>query len=554
MSNLPIYSRNQRVRKAYWTTTVVIFSYTWLWLGRKVFGQAYYDSRIMPLHIRNAERVKVAILELNGLFVKIGQLLSILTNFLPEAFQKPLEALQDQLPARPYAQVRERIIQSLGKPPEELFAEFNQTAIAAASIGQAHRARLHDGTEVVVKVQHVGIEAIAKIDLDIIRRLTKLMAWFYNINGMDYLYTQIKRMIEEELDFVQEAEAMQIIAKNLAPEAGIVVPTVHLPYSSKQVMTTTWYDGVKISQTEQLDAWQIDRTKLTETLLRAYCRMVFKDGFYHADPHPGNILVLQNGTIVLLDFGATSRLSASFREGIPKLIEAAVKNDTVSMIDTCRAMGFIADGREADQIARKMIAALRNFLQNDIKLDGLDFKNIEVNPFNNSLLSLLQDIGISGISGTIQVPKDYILLNRAITLLLGLCHTLAPKLNPLDVVRPYAKELLVGNGNESIFTVGKKMLQNTLVNALSLPSDLHETLQQIRSGQVSVSQPDTKDAARLLYLGIRQVLLASLTIVAVITAHQLPDYTNIAYIAAVFFSWHLIKTWRKGEKMFRRME
>ena len=552
LPNLPTYSRSRRVRKAYWTTAVVIFSYVRLWIARKFLGQQYYDRHILALHIKNAERVKNAILQLNGLFIKVGQMLSILTNFLPEAFQKPLEALQDQLPARPYEQVRERITQSLGQTPEALFAKFDTTPIATASIGQAHRAQLHDGTQVVVKVQHVGIEDIAKIDLDIIRRLTKLLAWFYNINGMDYLYTQIRRMIEEELDFGQEAESMQIIAKNLESEPKIAIPTVHLAYSTAQVMTTTWFDGIKISQTDQLDAWQIDRTALTETLLRAFCRMIFKDGFYHADPHPGNILVQQNGTLVLLDFGATSHLSQALREGIPKLIEAAIKNDTTTMIEACRAMGFIADGRESEQIARKMITALRNFLQNDIKLDGLDFKNIEVNPLNNSLLSLLQDIGISGISGTVQVPKDYILLNRAVTLLLGLCHTLAPKLNPLDTIRPYVKELLVGNDG-NIITFGRKILQNTLTNTLSLPADLHQTLQQIRNGQLITRQPDTADAARLIYLGIRQIILIFLIISAIVIAHKIPEYNQITYAIALLLSWNFVKTWRNGGKLFRRM-
>ena len=159
-------------------------------------------------------------------------------------------------------------------------------------------------------------------------------------------------MIEEELDFDREALSMEQIAENLSGEERLVVPKVHAAWSTNRVLTTTWHTGAKVGNLAQLDAWQIDRHDLAARLVRAYCHMLFKDGFYHADPHPGNILIEPDGTLVLLDFGATGRLSKSMREGIPQLIEAAVKNDTEGMINACRSMGFFAEGREAQQMAR----------------------------------------------------------------------------------------------------------------------------------------------------------------------------------------------------------
>ncbi|MEN9414094.1 MAG: hypothetical protein RLZ62_398, partial [Bacteroidota bacterium] len=271
---------------------------------RRFRGPVWYENALQKLHIRNAERVKQAVLDLKGLFIKLGQLLSIMGNFLPAAFQKPLEALQDQIPARPTDEVRDRIFMEFGAYPETVFARFDEQPLAAASIGQAHRAQLHDGTEVVVKVQHLRIERIAAVDLEIIRRLTSIVSFFYHIRGMNYMYTQIKKMIEEELDFYREAANMQLIGKNLENEPGIVIPEVHTAYSTSRVMTTTWHSGVKISDLEQLDAWGLERRELATRVLRVYSKMVFADGIYHADPHPGNILVKQDGTLVLLDFGA----------------------------------------------------------------------------------------------------------------------------------------------------------------------------------------------------------------------------------------------------------
>lgn len=552
------YSGSRRVRKAYWTAAVVMFSYFWLNLKSKVFGQAYYDKHIVALHLRNAERIKVTILELKGLFIKIGQLLSIMSNFLPDEFQKPLAELQDKIPPRPFGQVRERIERELGRPPEALFARFDETPLAAASIGQAHRAQLHDGAEVVVKVQHADIERIARMDLEIMRRLTVFISFFFHIKGMNYLYTQVRKMIDEELDFASEARYMTQIGANLKAEERIFVPEVHPAYSTSRVMTTTFYEGVKISDLNQLDAWQIDRRDLTTRLLRAYCQMLFRDGCYHADPHPGNILVRQDGGIVLLDFGATGHLSAEMREGIPQLIEAAVKKDTPGMVDAFRTMGFIAEGREASLMAERMIAAMQNFLENEVQFDGLNFKDIKIKPFDNSLFRLVQDVGLGGISGTVQVPKDWVLLNRMLTLLLGLCNTLDPKLNPLDVVRPYAKDFVLGQRGD-LLTYIRNYMQSALVNALSLPDELRQTLQKARRGQLETLNPDVRDSARLLYLVIQQVLFAILGVVAGGFGWWLRQAgdsasSRYAFIAAGICAILMLGGMQKGERLWRRMQ
>lgn len=553
-----VYSGNRRMRKAYWTAIVVLLSYAGLMIRGKLFGASYYEKRILALHLRNAERVKNAILQLNGLFIKIGQMLSILSNFLPEAFQKPLEALQDNIPPRPFAQVRERIEREFGKGPEHLFSRFDETPLASASIGQAHRAQLPDGTEVVVKVQHADIEEVARIDLEVIRRLTRIVSWFYNIKGMDYLYSQVRKMIEEELDFKQEAASMLEIGKNLADEKGLLIPEVHAAFSTERVLTTTWHEGVKIANTEQLDAWQLDRRELAGTLLHAYCRMVFKDGFYHADPHPGNILVRKDGVLVLLDFGATGHLGVNMREGMIKLIEAAVKSDTRGMIEASRMMGFIADGREAEQMAEKMIVALRNFLQNEVQLDGLNFKDIKVKPFDNSLFRLIQDIGFSGISGTVQVPKDYVLLNRMLTLLLGLCNTLDPKFNPLDVVRPYAQEFVLGQRGDMLAFV-RKLLQSTVTDVLALPEELKQTLQMTRQGRLEMRTPDVAQSARLLYLAVQQLLFMIMALSAGAVGYSWGQegkttWANAAFGVAGLFVFLLLKAWRSGSKQWRKMQ
>ncbi|MEL7424749.1 MAG: AarF/UbiB family protein [Bacteroidota bacterium] len=555
MKNPLLHSPSKRIRKAYSVFARVAFSYLWLYLRKRLFGQAYFEKRITSLHIRSAERVKKAILELQGLFIKVGQLLSILTNFLPEEFQAPLDSLQDQVPARPYEQVRQRIVAELGKEPEDLFADFSREPLAAASIGQAHRARLEDGTEVVVKVQHLNIEAIAEVDLRIIQRIQSIVSWWFQIKGMDHVYTQVRQMIEEELDFEQEANYMQVIATNLSDQEGISVPDVHLPYSRKRVLTTTWKSGVKISNVVQLQEWGLDQEEITRRLLTAYSKMVFKDGLYHADPHPGNILVQEDGTIVLLDFGAVASLKPQMREGLSELIEAAVKNDVAAMVEASRKMGFLAPGREAELLAEQMIDALRNFLQQEIKLEGLNFKNIEVDPFNNSLFELIQNIGISGVTSTVQVPKEFVLLNRMATLLLGINMTLAPQLNPLEVVRPYVQKFVLGDRGDLV-TFVTRLLRDTATDVLQLPGELQRVLRQARRGQLDVASVDTRQGSRLVYQGLKQLSYTVLLIAAASFTYLFQqsgeDQLMNGFAAfTIFIGFLLWRSTRMGNKIYR---
>lgn len=511
MSNKLLTSPSRRMRKAYGVSFRVMLSYAWLYLRKRLFGQQYYDRRISLLHQVNAQRVKVAVLQLQGLFIKVGQLLSILSNFLPEAFQEPLESLQDQVPARPLEEVQQRIKQELGAAPEQLFARFTPTPLAAASIGQTHRAQLHDGTEVVVKVQHANIEAVAEVDMRIIYRLQSLLSWWFGIKGIDHVYTQVKQMIDEELDFVAEANSMQLIALNFVEDSQLIIPKVFADYSTQRILTTTWCSGVKISNVSQLNAWEVDLEDLASRLLRIYCQMVLKDGFYHADPHPGNLLVQDDGTIVLLDFGAVAHLSTATREGLSELLEAAVKNDIGNMIEASRKMGFIAPGREAERLAERMIEALRTFLQQEIKLEGLNFRDIEVDPFNNSLFDLIKNIGISGVTSSIQVPKEYVLLNRMATLLLGISNTLAPQLNPLDIVRPYMQQFVLGKSGDLVNFVSK-IIRDTATDVLGLPAEIHKVLRRARQGQLDIASVDTRQSGRLLYQGFRMLTFAILLI------------------------------------------
>ena len=193
--------RGMRFVKAYWTTFRVILSYLWLRFWARWRSDEWIDRELRATHLRNAKRIERTICELQGLFIKVGQVISIMTNFLPEEFRRQLEGLQDHVPPRPYPDIAARIREELGGEPDVVFASFDKVPIASASIGQVHRARLHTGEDVAVKVQYPDIDEIVKGDLRTMRRIFRIVQWFVPYQGLDDVYREIRGIVLAELDF-----------------------------------------------------------------------------------------------------------------------------------------------------------------------------------------------------------------------------------------------------------------------------------------------------------------------------------------------------------------
>jgi predicted unusual protein kinase regulating ubiquinone biosynthesis (AarF/ABC1/UbiB family) len=277
----------------------------------------------------------------------------MLSNFLPDYFRKELEELQDKIPPRPLSEISGRIRKELGKDPGLLFAEFDEDPIASASLAQVHLARLHDGRQVAVKVQYLDIEANTKTDLQTINGLLSFYGFFLRIKGLGNLHGQFSQMIKEELDFRLEAQHIETIAANFAGNPHVFFPKVVHELSTERVLTTEYMQGVNIADLEKLAELNIDRQALAERVVTAYCQMIFTDGIYHADPHPGNILVQPDGSIVFVDFGAVATLSNEMKQGILQFFQGILKRDNDQISAALQQMGLIAlheDTRHVEQL------------------------------------------------------------------------------------------------------------------------------------------------------------------------------------------------------------
>lgn len=525
--------RALRFVKAYWTTFRVIVSYLWIRFWSRWRSDEWLDRQLREAHLRNARRIERTICELQGLFIKVGQVISVMTNFLPEEFRRQLEGLQDNVPPRPYPDIAARIREELGGEPDEVFASFDRVAIASASIGQVHRARLASGEEVAVKVQYPDIDEIVKGDLRTLRRIFRIVQWFVAYQGLDDVYREIRAIVLAELDFRAEADNGDRIAANFTERPDVAFPRVVRDRSTARVLTTRFEAGVKISDGAACKQLGLDRRALARQVVEVYCQQIFTDGVYHADPHPGNLLVrpLQPGPdpqggpgaaghgaaeLVFLDFGAVATISPQFRQGIIELIQGGLTRDTPRIVRAMRQMGFVARGAD-DRVFEQVIEYFHDRFSESISLDTLNLKDLKLDPektFEKSLESLADlrrmDISLRELSENFHVPKEAIVLERTLLLLMGLCTELDPTLNPMAVIRPYLERFVLGDSDWSAVLMDTS--RDVVMSVASLPGELRRFLRLAHAGDLRLKVANLDASTQLLYRLGHQAIFAAVGI------------------------------------------
>jgi predicted unusual protein kinase regulating ubiquinone biosynthesis (AarF/ABC1/UbiB family) len=508
-----------RSLRAYWTTWRVIWSYLWLRARSRFHSDTWIQHNLRTVNLRNARRIERAIVDLQGLFIKVGQLISIMTNFLPEEFRRELEGLQDSVPPRPYVDIEARLREELGKSPDELFAHIERRAIASASIGQVHLARLHDGSKVAVKVQYPDIEETVRRDLNTLRRIFRIVEWFIPYQGLEELYREIREIVMEELDYRAEAENAARIGANFEGRTDVGFPRVVAELSTQRVLVTHFESGVKITDKAGVKALGLDRGQLARQVVEIYCQQIFSDGIYHADPHPGNLLVrepVKEGdppTIVFLDFGAVAEIPANIRGGIVELIQGALSRDTRRIVGAMKQMGFVARNAN-EQMFEKVVEYFHERFQENISLDSLNLKDIKFDPQKGleSVADLRRmDISLRELSENFHIPKEIIVLERTLLLLMGLCTELDPTLNPMTVIQPYVERFVLGDeGDWSQLLV--ETSKDLVMSVTALPAEVRKFMRSAHAGDLQIRFRNLEASSQLMYRLGHQVIFVAVGI------------------------------------------
>jgi ubiquinone biosynthesis protein len=374
-----------------------------------------------------AHRVTHALEDCGGMFVKLGQVLSTRRDLLPPAFVAELSHLQDRVSPEDPARMRAFLEAELGRPQDEVFADFNWEPIAAASIGQAYRARLLGGEEVVVKVQRPGVAEAVQRDVGVLQQLAGTVEartrWGAEYRVADFVAEFCDRLVEE-LDFRIEARNTIEIATNLGPATDLAIPRVHQELSSARVLILEWLDGVSARQVRHIDEQGLDRQKIADALLRCSVQQMLLDGVFHADPHPGNVMVLRDGRVGLIDFGAVSRLDAMQQSSLREMMVALNRRDASGLRQGVLEVATLRQRFDDEQLERALARFMARRLGPGAAPNAAMF---------NDLLQLFFSFGIT-------LPPEFGTFFRALVTLEGTLTTLAPGYLMIEATQKLAEQ------------------------------------------------------------------------------------------------------------------
>jgi predicted unusual protein kinase regulating ubiquinone biosynthesis (AarF/ABC1/UbiB family) len=447
---------------------------------------------------RFAQRFHVLAVDLGGLMIKVGQFLSSRLDVLPPEITSELEGLQDEVPPVPFAAIRVLAEAELGMPLERAFAWVDETPVAAASLGQAHRAGLAplDAADtglngVVIKVQRPGIDAIVDVDLAALR---KVGGWLSHVRLVSdrvdapALVEEFAATSLEEIDYLHEAASSVRFAEEFEGDDRVGVPAVVWERSTRRVLTLQDVTAIKITDTEALGLAGIDPAEVAPVFAAVMFDQLFSSGFFHADPHPGNIFVTpvpadpsgRGWKLTFIDFGMMGEVPPTTRAGLRKMLVAAASRDGSGMVNAARDLGVLLPSAETSDLERAMTQLFARF-------GGMGFAELkEVDP--REFREFAVQFGDVVRALPFQLPENFLLIIRAMSLTSGVCSSLNPAFNLWDSVEPYASQLIRDEGGNVVADFGKQALENAGI-AWRLPKRLDGLVTRFEDGTIAVSSP-----------------------------------------------------------------
>ncbi|MGE5318567.1 MAG: ABC1 kinase family protein [Hyphomicrobiaceae bacterium] len=496
-------------------------------------------------------RIRRALEELGPTFVKLGQLLATRVDMFPPHWIDEFEKLHSQVPAVPYEILHPDLVAAIKGEPSDVFAEFDPVPLAAASIAQVHRATLKDGTRVVVKIRRPGIEDVIRADLRIMEHAARLLeSEVPDSRRYDpvQIVSQFRRSLNRELDLVKEARNIDQFARHFADEPLVQIPKVYWEFTNDHVNVQEEIIGMAGVAPDRLRAHGLDPKLLAARGADAVLRMVLEHGYFHADPHPGNVLFLADNRIGMIDFGMVGMLTDPRRNQIVDLLHALTRKDEQALLQVLldwSGESAIDEGRLAYDVAELMQS-----------YDDLQLKDVKIGALLNDITAVMRD-------NNLVLPADLTLLFKTLITLEGLGQQLDPEFHMIDHVTPFVERVIQQRYTpQALWARGRKSLRETLEVLADVPRDLRHLLREARRGRVKVDL-DLKRldqfghqldrASNRLTMGIltASLVVGSSIIMTVKGGPQLfglPFFGLLGFLIAFFNSlWIIFSIWRSGK-------
>ena len=498
------------------------------------------DEPITPLSV--PERLRLAFEELGPTFIKLGQILSTRPDLISAEWIEELKKLQSHASSFPFSEVRRIIESELDSPFEGIFADFNPVPFAAASMAQVHDATLQNGDAVVVKVQRPDIAGLINTDLNLLTFLARLLEK-HVVESRLYQPTELirefARSIRQEIDFTMEGASTDYFHQNFSDNKNIKIPKIYWEFTNRRVLTLERIDGIPIDAIQKLDAAEIDRKKIAEILLDFFYKQIFSDGFFHSDPHPGNLFVLADGRIGLVDFGMAGRISGEMLHSICTWFVAVLNRDVDRVVKTYVRMGILGDATNTAALKMEMADFLDRYF--NMPLSRVRISNLIDEVFNASLRH------------QVQFPSAFLMLGKTVVTIESVVMRLNPDFNLLTFSQPYISDLVVQQFDAQHWA---KQMYGTIEDfaemAMDLPLQLHQILQKLQKGNLKLELEHTsldrliREFDRVSNRIAFSLIIAALIIgSSIILQHaELLDYRWIlgvmGYLTAGFFGVGLV--------------
>lgn len=523
-----------------------------LWRNNRkwTYAGGYTEEKAAARRQAQAVWIKESLLELGPTFIKAGQLFSTRADLFPSEYVAELSKLQDRVPAFPYEQVAQIVEEELGRPINKLFRKFDPIPLAAASLGQVHKAQLHNGEEVVVKVQRPGLQQLFTIDLGILKQIAQ---YFQNHprwgTGRDWsgIYAECARILWEETDYLNEGRNADTFRRNFRDEDWVRVPRVYWKYASPQVLTLEYLPGIKISHYEAIEAAGLDRSKLARLGAKAYLYQLLNNGFFHADPHPGNIAASLDGSLIFYDFGMMGQIKNNMREKLMDTLFGIAQKDGSLVVDSLIELGALVPTGDLTPVKRSIQYMLDHFMDKPFEEQSID--------------AISEDLFEIAYGQPFRFPATFTFVMRAFSTLEGVGKGLDPQFNFMEVAQPFAMQIMTNsngsNGNTIFDEIGRQAAQ-VGSSALGLPRRIEDTIDKLERGDLRVrirSLESERVLRRLsaIQLGTNYTILLSTLILSATLLFTSGNKIGaaIAITIAVIPGWSLLRLWKKLDRIDR---
>ena len=455
---------------------------------------------------RRAQWLVGTLLDLGPTFIKIGQALSTRTDLLPQEYVQALGQLQDRVPGFSAAEAIALIESELGSSIYTLYRDFDRFPLASASLGQVHRARLHTGEDVVVKVQRPGLEKLFNLDFEVLHRLVRFanqwLAWTRKYK-LEEIYHEFFELLYKEIDYIHEGRNADQFRQNFTGYPRITAPIIYWRYTTKKILTLEYLPGIKIDDRQAIEACGINVKEIIQLGICCFLKQLLQDGFFQSDPHPGNMAVSQDGNLIFYDFGTMAEVKPIAKDQMVKTFFAVLRKDTDEVVDTLTYMGLIEPVADMTPVRRLVAFILDKFTEKPIELQAFD--------------QMRSEIYLMFEQQPFRLPAQMTFILKSLTTLDGIARALDPEYNLLAASQPFVRSLVVSQPKGNLVGELARQARNFIRYKFQQPSATEVLIRRLESRieqgelEVRVRSIESDRTLKRINLAIKSLIYACLT-------------------------------------------